>query len=101
MFIQKNVTDDLEKKKIYEYLESYLMRRLVCKTHNNNYSDLFTENLIGQNIQTVDALKGYIEQKAPAASLAMPSNLMVRNAFHNEIYGRTGNGSRRSHCRFR
>ncbi len=85
MFIQKNVTDDSEKKKIYEYLESYLMRRLVCKTHNNNYSDLFTENLIGQNIQTVDALKAYIEQKDPAASLAMPSNLMVRNAFHNEI----------------
>ena len=85
MFIQKNVTDDSEKKKIYEYLESYLMRRLVCKTHNNNYSDLFTENLIGQNIQTVAALKEYIEQKDPEASLAMPSNLMVRKAFHNEI----------------
>lgn len=85
MFIQKNVTDDSEKQKIYEYLESYLMRRLVCKTHNNNYSDLFTENLIGQNIQTVEALKDYIEQKDPASSLAMPSNLMVRKAFHNEI----------------
>ncbi len=85
MFIQKNVTDDSEKQKIYEYLESYLMRRLVCKTHNNNYSDLFTENLIGQNIMTVEALKTYIEQKDPASSLAMPSNLMVRKAFHNEI----------------
>lgn len=85
MFIQKNVNDDSEKKKIYEYLESYLMRRLVCKTHNNNYSDLFTENLIGQNIKTVDALKEYIEQKGQSASLAMPSNLMVRKAFHNEI----------------
>lgn len=85
MFIQKNVTDDSEKRKIYEYLESYLMRRLICKSHNNNYSDLFTENLIGQNIRTVDALKDYIEQKDPAASLAMPSNLMVRKAFHNEI----------------
>lgn len=85
MYIQKNVTDDSEKQKIYEYLESYLMRRLVCKTHNNNYSDLFTENLIGQNIKTMEALKNYIEQKDPASSLAMPSNLMVRKAFHNEI----------------
>lgn len=85
MYIQKNVSDDSEKKKIYEYLESYLMRRLVCKTHNNNYSDLFTENLIGQNIKTVDALKEYIEQKDPSASLAMPSDLMVREAFHNAI----------------
>ena len=81
MFIQKNVTDESEKQKIYEYLESYLMR----KTHNNNYSDLFTENLIGQNVQTVEALKDYIEHKDPASSLAMPSNLMVRKAFHNEI----------------
>lgn len=85
MYIQKNVTDDSEKQKIYEYLESYLMRRLVCKTHNNNYSDLFTENLIGQNIKTMEALKNYIEQKDPDSSLAMPSNLMVRKAFHNEI----------------
>ena len=85
MFIQKNVNDDIEKQKIYEYLESYLMRRLICKTHNNNYSDLFTENLIGQRIKTAEALKNYIEQKDPAASLAMPSNLMVRKSFHNEI----------------
>lgn len=85
MFIQKNVTDESEKLRIYEYLESYLMRRIVCKTHNNSYSDLFTENLIGQNIQTVELLKDYIENKDPASSLAMPSNLMVRNAFHNEI----------------
>lgn len=85
MFIQKNVSDESERQKIYEYLESYLMRRLVCKTHNNNYSDLFTENLIGQNIQTIEALKDYIEQKDPSSSLAMPSNLMVRKAFHNEI----------------
>lgn len=84
MFIQKNVDDDSEKQKIYKYLESYLMRRIVCKAHNNNYSDLFTENLIGQNIKTADALRDYIEQKDPEASLAMPSNLMVRKAFHNE-----------------
>lgn len=85
MFLQKNVDDDSEKKKIYEYLESYLMRRLVCKTHNNNYSDLFTENLIGNDIRTFEALKDYIEKKDPGASLAMPSNLMVRKAFHNEV----------------
>ncbi len=85
MFIQKNVSDDSERQNIYEFLESYLMRRLICKAHNNNYSDLFTENLIGQNIKTVDALKDYIEQKDPETSLAMPSNLMVRKAFHNEI----------------
>lgn len=85
MFIQKNVTDQDEKKKIFECLESYLMRRLICRTHNNNYSDLFTENLIGQDIRTADALKAYIEQKDPSASLAMPSNLMVRKAFHEVI----------------
>lgn len=85
MYIQKNIEDANEKKQIYEYLESYLMRRFVCKTHNNNYSDLFTENLIGQKIKSAESLKEYIEQKDPASSLAMPSNLMVRKAFHNEI----------------
>lgn len=85
MYIQKNVEDESEKKLIYEFLESYLMRRFVCKTHNNNYSDLFTENLIGQKVNTAERLKEYIEQKDPSSSVAMPSNLMVRKAFHNEI----------------
>lgn len=48
LYVLKNVTDGKEQKKIFGYLESYIMRRMICKTSNNNYSDFFSENLIGQ-----------------------------------------------------
>ncbi len=85
MFIEKNVLDEVEKNKIYEYLESYLMRRLVCKSATNNYSDLFTENLIGNDIRTANALIQYIQNKHDESSVAMPSNLMLRKAFQDVI----------------
>lgn len=85
MFVLKNVTNEDEKTKIFGYLESYLMRRLVCKSQNNNYSDLFTENLIGNDIRTEEDLVKYIEDKDADSALAMPSNLMVRKAFQDNI----------------
>ena len=36
------------------------MRRLVCNSKTGNYSDLFSENLIGNQILTADALKQYL-----------------------------------------
>lgn len=31
LFIEKNVQDEQQKKRLYEYLESYIMRRLVTR----------------------------------------------------------------------
>lgn len=85
MFIIKNVSDPTEQEAIFDYLEAYLLRRTVCKTQNNNYSDLFTENLIGQDIRTAAQLKDYIENKDDDSSLSMPSDTALREAFHHSI----------------
>ena len=85
MFIIKNVTDPDEREAIFDYLEAYLVRRTVCKTKNNNYSDLFTENLIGQNIRTASELKSYIDSKDDESSLSMPSDTALRNGFHQSV----------------
>lgn len=58
LYILKNVGSENERVKIFDYLESYLVRRIVCKSKNNNYSDLFSENLIGQAINSFDTFKG-------------------------------------------
>lgn len=85
MFIIKNVTDPNEREAIFDYLEAYLIRRTICKTQNNNYSDLFTENLIGQNIRTAEALREYIAIKDEESSLSMPSDTALRNGFHHSV----------------
>lgn len=81
MFIIKNVNDKNERVKIYDYLESYIVRRLICRKSTKNYSDLFSENLINANIQTADALRAYIQEKDSTNSLAMPSDAEVVHNF--------------------
>lgn len=80
LYIIKDVADPVEKEKIFEYLEKYLVRRMVCKCSNNNYSDLFSENLIGQHNNTYAGLKAYLEDAANRGNLLMPSDADVIDA---------------------
>lgn len=77
MFVIKNVGEEAERNKIYDYLESYIVRRLICKKSTNSYSDLFSENLINADIKTAEALKAYFDDKDVTNALAMPSDADV------------------------
>ena len=81
MFIIKNVADEDERNKMYDYLESYLVRRLICKKSTKNYSDLFSENLINADVRTADALTAYFKEKDPTNALAMPTDAEVERWF--------------------
>lgn len=83
LYILKNVTDIAEQQRIFDYLEKYMMRRFVCGSKNNNYSDLFSENLIGQNKNSYIELKDYIEAKPYSDNLAMPTDADIDNAVAN------------------
>lgn len=81
MYVKKHVEDKKELVKIYSYLESYIMRRIICKKNTNNYSDLFSENLIGANIKCMDDIKKYINSKDSTQSLSMPTNKELLECF--------------------
>lgn len=74
MYVEKNISNEDSKIAIYDYLEAYMVRRLICVKPTKNYSDLFSENLIGCGILTRDELVEYINCKDSANALAMPSN---------------------------
>lgn len=82
LYIMNEVKSETERNKIFAFLESYIMRRSIVDSNNNNFSDLFTENLIGQRIKTYDELHNYIMKKDSNVSLAMPSDNAVRFGFH-------------------
>ncbi len=79
LFISKNSTRE-ESDKIFCYLESYIIRRIICKATNKNYSTLFYEELISNEINTLDKLKEYINNKA-ATTEAMPNDKEVYAGF--------------------
>ena len=89
LYVLKNVDDESERNKIFAYLEIYLMRRILSKSSNNNYSDLFSENLIGQRKKTYDELKEYIESKDDSSTLAMPSISEIRKSLNNKKFDET------------
>lgn len=80
LYILKNVSDQTERKNIFEYLETYLVRRFICKSKNGNYSDLFSENLIGQGISSFADFKAYVNDANNRGSLLMPSDDDVKEA---------------------
>ena len=74
LYILRNVESDNEKTRLFHYMENYLVRRTICKSKNNNYSDMFSENLIGQNINTYEGFKAYVNDAANRGALLMPSD---------------------------
>ncbi len=88
LYILNIVKDEKEKNQIFGFLEIYLMRRILSKSTNNNYSDLFSENLIGQRIQTYADLVSYIAKK-DGSSLSMPQLSEIRKSLNNSKFDET------------
>jgi len=86
LYLLKNVPDKEELNSMFGYIESYILRRQICKSDNKNFSDLFSENLILNHIVTLEALKDYIENKDESQALALPRDKYVRWSCHNQGY---------------
>lgn len=84
MYVLKNVNDVGEQAKIFELLETYIVRRAICKSVTKSYSDLFNEELMGKEVKTYDKLKDVIENKA-STNLNMPDNKVLSEAFRKNI----------------
>lgn len=74
LYILKTVPNQSEQTRIFHYMENYLIRRAICKSKNNNYSDMFSENLIGQNVNTYQSFKDYVNDASSRGALLMPSD---------------------------
>lgn len=84
LYVLKNQADSKERQKIFGYMETYLVRRTFCKSKNNNYSDMFSENLIGQGILTYDGFKAYVSDSKARGALLIPSDEDLKDAIMKE-----------------
>lgn len=90
LYVLHEQKDQEELTAIFAYLEKYLLHRLICKRSNNNYSDFFSENLIGQRITTSAALEAYVAAKDANDSLSMPTDDELLEAVKtNDLSGNT------------
>lgn len=82
LYVITNVSNTVEQDNIFSYLESYLVRRIICKSHNNSYKDLFSQYLIGNQICSMAQLKTFLCD-AERGDLQMPSDVDVTAALAN------------------
>lgn len=84
LFIEKNVKDAKQKEELYEYLESYIMRRLVTRQTTKNYNQLFTERFISNRIVEKQDFIEYLGNQADKINY-MPADNEVIEAFHTSV----------------
>lgn len=80
LYLLRNVSDESERNAMFGYIESYVLRRQICRSDNKNYSDLFSETLIQRQIQTLESLQDYLENKEDGQALSIPRNQQVVKA---------------------
>lgn len=91
LYVLKSQPNENERKKLFGYMETYLVRRTFCKSTNNNYSDMFSENLIGQQINTYEGFKAYVNDSSARGSLLMPSDELLEKSIMTEDVKRNAN----------
>lgn len=80
LFVEHNVSDEMEKRDMYDYLESYIMRRLVTRQTTKNYNQLFSDRLIINEVLSKQALEEWMATQDDKIN-RMPDDEEVKNAF--------------------
>jgi len=84
LYILRNISSKDERKDIFKYLESYIMRRMLHKDSNKNYNRLFSGSLISSNVMTKVALKSAMDKTD-----AVPDDDEILWSFnHNSLINR-------------
>lgn len=78
LYILKEVKRAEERAKIFHLLESYLMRRLICKGTTKNYNNLFA-TFIRNKINSVELLKNKIDELKDVTNYFPTDKVLIKS----------------------
>lgn len=84
LYVLKNVESEAVRKKIFRYLETYIIRRMICRATNKNYNRLFSEELISDETLSFEGLIEVIEKKSDKVNF-MPLDEDLEKAFSESV----------------
>jgi uncharacterized protein with ParB-like and HNH nuclease domain len=82
LYVLKNVANDNERNELFEFLETYIMRRMVAHANTKNYNQLFTDRLINNEILSKSKFLEFLEGQADKVNF-LPSDEELKNGFEN------------------
>lgn len=84
LYVLKNIENEVERNEIFQFTESYIIRRMIVRASTKNYNQLFTDSLISNNIESREDLQNYLETKSDKTNY-IPTNEDLRKGFNNSI----------------
>ena len=84
LYIEHAVSDKAVQSELYDFIETYIMRRLLTKSTTKNYNQLFTERLIANQVLSKDKFLNFLDKQADKVNY-LPSDVQVREAFSGSI----------------
>lgn len=82
LYILKNVSNDNNRNELFDFLETYIMRRIVVHANTKNYNQLFTDRLINNEILSKAKFLEFLEGQADKVNF-MPSDDELKNGFES------------------
>lgn len=80
LYVLKNVADDLDRNELFDFLETYIMRRMVVHANTKNYNQLFTDRLINNDILSKKQFLEFLEGQADKVNF-LPSDKELKQGF--------------------
>ncbi|MCR5131524.1 MAG: DUF262 domain-containing HNH endonuclease family protein [Prevotella sp.] len=74
-----------EQTKIFDYIETFMMRRSIARLETRGYNALFTDGLITNRILTAEELKAYVNRDRDATYRAAKQE-EIKNGIKNIVY---------------
>ncbi|MDC1174658.1 HNH endonuclease family protein [Bacteriovoracaceae bacterium] len=80
LYVLKSNPSEEERDSLFRYLESYLIRRIICKETTKGYNQLFRASLINNEVSSIEKLIEEIEKKSDKVNF-MPDDSLLEEAF--------------------
>lgn len=82
LYVLKNVSNDKDRNQLFEFIETYIMRRMVVHANTKNYNQLFTDRLINNEILSKEQFVEFLEGQSDKVNF-LPSDEELKTGFDN------------------
>ena len=82
LFVLKNVSNDNNRNELFDFLETYIMRRMVAHANTKNYNQLFTDRLINNEILSKSKFLEFLEGQSDKVNF-LPSDDELKIGFES------------------
>jgi len=84
LYVLKNVANDKERNQLFDFIETYIMRRMVVHANTKNYNQLFTDRLISNQILSKEQFVAFLDGQADKVNF-LPTDEELKDGFDRQV----------------